>query len=196
MTTNQRIPTKISSIEGVENQTFLYMCLSLIAEKRPDFNEICAFIGEDCFIELFNIIKTEEEDDDLHIYDEILTYFNIFGDDPEASLLFGKIILKTNDQFRQTEARLCFSQSAAKGNSEAMVKSGEMFETEGNKEEALRYFKMAAEKNNVKGMKIYADKLYNGEKFDENKAVAFDYYKKAAKKKMHRINVQICTHVL
>ncbi|OHS95051.1 hypothetical protein TRFO_38764 [Tritrichomonas foetus] len=94
-------------------------------------------------------------------------------------------MLKLGEIYQANEedlALIYYKMAAGKGNTDAMVKCGEIFESHDNFEEAFNLYQKAADSGNSKGMLFYGSLLEEGKGCQQNEAEAAKFYQKAAEK--------------
>lgn len=134
--------TNSSKIFGDENKKFLEKCHSEDPSERPTIYEICCYIAQKNFINVFNQIN----------YDDVLSFLEYLNEkeDDSDSLYFSGLFLLQSEKYK-SDALDYFKKSADLGNSDAMLKCAQLI-YENDKNSAFDYYRKAADKGNAEAM--------------------------------------------
>ncbi|KAK8881338.1 hypothetical protein M9Y10_004073 [Tritrichomonas musculus] len=202
----------MADIKGKENKEFIKKCHSNKPSERPDFSEICQFIVSKSFMELFEGIELDEVvtflelfegDETAEMMKQILLSQKISEDqtplkkpmltdeitviDSKSYSDHGYIIEINNFQdfinhketARFVEIPFLFNYVCMLFCSSGAKKSDNL---PCDRDEAVRYLKMAADKGEASAMYSYAKMLFSGDGVKMNKAEAARYFRMSAEK--------------
>lgn len=163
---------QIDKNEYYKYQDYLQMHQKTLEEtgisiSKDDFMRENKFLFRKSFLRINRIKVDEPEDDENYLSAE--KYYNGANKYPVD----------------KKKAASLYKQSADDGNSNAMVKYGEMlFKGDGiqmNKAEAVKYFQMGSEENNTEAVIKYASILFNGDDgIEKDTKKAIELYERAA----------------
>ena len=164
----------LSQINGRQNQLFLEKCHSETPSERPTFYEICCFMTQKEFLDVFN------EEIEIIQVELFFDYVNQNEDDGDSLFIFGLFLYENNEK----DSIQFFEKAALKGNVDAIFHYAKAleegsFETEVDKKNALFYYKQAADKGHAGSMFRIAQILENESLETEQMEANFYLYKAA-----------------
>ena len=185
---------EISYVKNEKVQLFLTKCWSEKPEERPSFCDIVEFLMQD---EIKNYFNANDE--------EVLKYLSLFEDDLKspnffkafdssaphnegnADEMFIRGLILGEKEGKTDEMVKLLKKSADLGNIESMINYSIILNDgkEGvpiDKEESLRYLKLAAEQGNADAMYGYGTKFMLGDGVDLDMSKALHWFKLAAEK--------------